>query len=77
MFYRKYLLILIGLVMFSFLDKVEAKYDKLFFDLNIKNIDNKILDLVIRNPYHFAKKIPDTMEDQHQFLYKIILKLRH
>jgi glutathione peroxidase len=31
--------------MFSFLDKVEAKYDKLFFDLNIKNIDNKILDL--------------------------------
>jgi glutathione peroxidase len=45
MFYRKYLLILIGLVMFSFLDKVEAKYDKLFFDLNIKNIDNKILDL--------------------------------
>ena len=40
-------------------------------------IDNKILDLVIRNPYHFAKKIPDTMEDQHQFLYKIILKLRH
>ena len=45
MFYRKYLLILICLVMFSFLDKVEAKYDKLFFDLNIKNIDNKILDL--------------------------------
>jgi len=40
-------------------------------------IDNKILDLVIRNPYHFSKKIPDTMEDQHQFLYKIILKLRH
>ena len=40
-------------------------------------IDNKILDLVIRNPYHLAKKIPDTMEDQHQFLYKIILKLRH
>jgi len=40
-------------------------------------IDNKILDLVIKNPYNFSKKIPDTMEDQHQFLYKIILKLRH
>ena len=40
-------------------------------------IDNKILDLVIKNPYHFSKQIPDTMEEQHQFLYKIILKIKH
>ena len=46
MFYRKYLLILIGLIMFSFIEKVEAKYDKLFFDLSIKNIDNKVIDLI-------------------------------
>jgi len=40
-------------------------------------IDNKILDLVIKNPYNFSKKIPNNMEEQHKFLYKIILKLRH
>ena len=40
-------------------------------------IDNKILDLIIKNPYDFSKKIPDTIEEQHKFLYKIILKLRH
>ena len=40
-------------------------------------IDNKILDLVIKNPYKFASSIPDTMEEQHTFLYKIIMKLRH
>ena len=31
--------------MFSFTEKVEAKYDKLFFDLSIKNIDSKIINL--------------------------------
>ena len=45
MFYRNFLLILISLVMFSFSDKVEAKYEKLFFDISIKNINNKVLDL--------------------------------
>ena len=40
-------------------------------------IDNKILDLVIKNPYKFASSIPNTMEEQHEFLYKIIMKLRH
>jgi len=40
-------------------------------------IDNKILDLVIKNPYKFASSIPNTMEEQHIFLYKIIMKLRH
>ena len=40
-------------------------------------IDNKILDLVIKNPYRFASSIPDSNEEQHTFLYKIILRLRH
>ena len=31
--------------MFSFFDKVDAQYEKLFFDLNIKSIDNKIINL--------------------------------
>ena len=42
---RNSLLILISLIMFSFTDKVEAKYDKLFFDLSVKSIDNKDIDL--------------------------------
>jgi glutathione peroxidase len=45
MFYKNNLLILICLVMFSFFDKVDARYEKLFFDLNIKSIDNKIINL--------------------------------
>lgn len=40
-------------------------------------IDNKILELVMRNPYRLASNIPDNSEGQHQYLYKIILKLRH
>ena len=39
-------------------------------------IDNKILDLVIKNPYRFASTIPNTISEQHKFLYNIILKLR-
>ena len=31
--------------MFSFIEKVEAKYDKLFFDLSIKSIDSKTINL--------------------------------
>ena len=42
---RNYSIILIGLIMFSFTEKVEAKYDKLFFDLSIENIDNEIINL--------------------------------
>ena len=45
MFYKNYLLILISLIMFSFVEKVEAKYKKLFFDLNIKSIDSKVINL--------------------------------
>ena len=44
MYYKKYLLILIGLIMFSFSEKVEAKYDKLFYDLSIKSIDSKVIN---------------------------------
>ena len=40
-------------------------------------IDDKILNLVIKNPYKFASSIPDNIEEQHTFLYKIILKLRN
>ena len=39
-------------------------------------IDDKILELVMRNPYRLASTIPDTSDGQHQFLYRIILKLR-
>ena len=35
MLYKNYLLILASLIMFSFFEKVDAKYDKLFFDLSI------------------------------------------
>ena len=40
-------------------------------------IDNKILDLVIKNPYKFSSSIPDTSDEQHTFLYKTIMKLRY
>ena len=31
--------------MFSFIDKTEAKYKKIFFDLSIKNINNDLINL--------------------------------
>ena len=31
--------------MFSFFEKVDAKYEKLFFDLNIKSINDKVINL--------------------------------
>ena len=40
-------------------------------------IDNKILELVVKNPYRFASKIPSGDEAQHKFLYEVIMKLRH
>ena len=40
-------------------------------------IDNKILELVMKNPYRFASNIPNDSEGQHKYLYKIIMKLRH
>lgn len=40
-------------------------------------IDNKILDLVMRNPYRLASKIPDTNDGQHRYLFAIIKKVRN
>ena len=45
MLYKNYLLILISLIMFSFFEKVDAKYEKLFFDLSIKGLNNKTINL--------------------------------
>ena len=45
MFKRYYLIVYTILIMFSFFGKVESKYDKLFFDLKIKNISGEELDL--------------------------------
>jgi glutathione peroxidase len=45
MFNKNYLSILIFTIMFSFFNKVDAQYEKLFFDLNIKNINGKELNL--------------------------------
>ena len=43
--YKKYLLILISLIMFSLFEKVDAKYEKLFFDLNIKSLNGETIKL--------------------------------
>ena len=40
-------------------------------------IDNKIIELIMRNPYRFASQIPNTNTDKHIFLLKIIKKLRN
>lgn len=40
-------------------------------------IDNKILDVLMRNPYRLSSQIPNTDEGRHRFLYKIITRLRH
>jgi glutathione peroxidase len=45
MSYKSHLLILISLFMFSFFEKAVAKYEKLFFDLKIKSINNTVIDL--------------------------------
>ena len=45
MFNKSYLLILSSLIMFTFFQKVDAKYDKIFFDLRINDINNKIINL--------------------------------
>jgi|TARA_B110000261_G_C12976237_1_gene314560 glutathione peroxidase len=46
--FKKYVIIVYTLsIMFSFFVKVEAKYDKLFFDLNIKDINEQDINLNI------------------------------
>ena len=42
---KNYLILLIFTIMFSFFNKVDAKYEKLFFELNIDNINGEKLDL--------------------------------
>ena len=44
--FKKYLIIVYTIsIMFSFFGKVEAKYNKLFFDLNIRGINGQEIDL--------------------------------
>ena len=45
MLYKNIQLILIIIIMFTFFKRVEAKYEKLFFDHQIENINNKAIDL--------------------------------
>jgi glutathione peroxidase len=45
MSYINYLLILTCLFMFSFFEKVDAKYEKLFFDLTIESINGENINL--------------------------------
>ncbi len=45
MLYKNNLLILLIISMFTFFEKVDAKYEKLFFDHSIKNINNETIDL--------------------------------
>ena len=42
---KSYLILLIFLIMFSFFSKVNAKYEKLFFELSIESISGEQLDL--------------------------------
>jgi len=42
---KNYLILFIFAIMFSFFNKVEAKYERLFFELNINNINGEELDL--------------------------------
>ena len=45
MLYKNYLLILTSLIMFSFFEKVDAKYEKIFFDLSIEGLNNETINL--------------------------------
>ena len=46
---KNYLILLIFTIMFSFFNKVDAKYEKLFFELSIQNINGEKLDLSLFN----------------------------
>ena len=45
MHYKNYLLIITSLIMFCFFEKADAKYEKLFFDLSIKGLNNETINL--------------------------------
>ena len=53
MHYKNYLLILTTLIMFSFFEKTEAKYEKLFYDLNIEGINNKTINLYLHFKFYY------------------------
>ena len=42
---KNFLILTVFVIMFSFFNKVDAKYEKLFFELNIDNINGEELDL--------------------------------
>ena len=45
MFNKNNLIIIAILIMFSFFEKVEAKYEQLFFDLTINDINHEVINL--------------------------------
>jgi glutathione peroxidase len=45
MFYKNYLLIITSIIMLSFFKNADAKYEKIFFDLSIKSINNEVIHL--------------------------------
>ena len=45
MIHKNYLVLFIFIIMFSLFNKVDAKYERLFFELSIKNINGEKLDL--------------------------------
>ncbi len=45
MHYKNHILILFIVLMFSFFEKADAKYEKKFFDHYVKNINNELIDL--------------------------------
>ena len=42
---KNFLILTVFIIMFSFFNKVDAKYEKLFFELNINSINGEELDL--------------------------------
>jgi glutathione peroxidase len=45
MLYKNHLLIIFIILMFSFFEKVEAKYEKIFFDLSINGLNSETINL--------------------------------
>ena len=43
---KNFLIVYTFIIMFSIFEKIEAKYEKIFFDLNIKDINEKELNLL-------------------------------
>ena len=58
MIHKNYLVLFIFIIMFSLFNKVDAKYERLFFELSIKNINGEKLDLkqFKKKNYSFSKR---------------------